>query len=87
MLCKVKENIIGANPFALGDSAAEGSKDKFAAFFDSLDRLMEGEEKFTVILDDPGGPLCLNTGVGGGMPAGRHLVPGFVSGLELDEVA
>jgi len=54
MILKVKDNIKQANPFALGDSAATDSKSKFRNFFQSLDKLLSGDERFTVILDDPG---------------------------------
>ncbi|KAJ8907307.1 hypothetical protein NDN08_007421 [Rhodosorus marinus] len=55
MILKVKDNIKQANPFALGDSAATDSKSKFRNFFQSLDKLLTGDERFTVILDDPAG--------------------------------
>mmetsp|Transcript_16292 Transcript_16292/g.67496 ORF Transcript_16292/g.67496 Transcript_16292/m.67496 type:complete len:426 (-) Transcript_16292:2250-3527(-) len=54
MILKVKESIQQTNPFALGDSAATDSKSKFRSFFQSLDKLLTGDERFTVILDDPG---------------------------------
>jgi len=55
LLLKTKEALMQANPFALGDSASGEQKERFRRFFESMDRLLAGGEKFTVILDDPAG--------------------------------
>ena len=50
LLTKVHNKLEEANPFAAGDSAMN---DKFKKFLAALEKLKQGEVKFTLILDDP----------------------------------
>lgn len=50
LLAKVIEELEKNNPFGRGDSATDA---KFLEFIDKMKKCKEGEQPFTLILDDP----------------------------------
>ena len=51
LLGKIRQNIEESNPFAVGDS--DGGRSKLKTWLERLERLKQGEEPFTLILEDP----------------------------------
>lgn len=50
LLAKILDHLNEANPFGSGDSATNA---KFIEFCEKLSQLQQGNQPFTVILDDP----------------------------------
>eukprot|EP00168_Porphyra_purpurea_P019141 TRINITY_DN7498_c0_g1_i1.p1 TRINITY_DN7498_c0_g1~~TRINITY_DN7498_c0_g1_i1.p1 ORF type:complete len:203 (+),score=81.21 TRINITY_DN7498_c0_g1_i1:28-609(+) len=56
LLVAVKEQLTASNPFAVGDSAAAGTRDLFRAWLGRLDDAVSADvPRFTLIVDDPTG--------------------------------
>lgn len=54
LLTDIKKTIL-SNPFTSGDSAMVASKDNVSDFGKKIDKILAGELKVTLILDDPAG--------------------------------
>jgi len=56
LLVSIKDQLSALNPFVLGDSSQDGSRQKMKEFVKKLDKIIEGETlNVHLILDDPAG--------------------------------
>lgn len=55
LLQDIKDLIVSKNPFICGDSSTPGRVQKLQEFGEKIDKIMSGEMKVHVILDDPAG--------------------------------
>ncbi|KAM9299389.1 zinc finger protein ZPR1 [Gastrophryne carolinensis] len=51
----IKDLVVEKNPFTLGDSSTSDRKQKLQEFGKKIDRILDGQMKVRVILDDPAG--------------------------------